>query len=213
MRRRILIVCEGTKTEPTYFRSIINQHRLNGAVEDGRRLQWDVEGAARSTLTLVERAASMQRPGADRYDEIWCVFDKDSFKDEDFDNAIKKTEDHRFLRSAWSNEAFELWYVLHFQYLDTAPAGAGGTARSYYQHRLTELLREHYGRDRYAKNDPEMYVLLGSERLQGAMRNARKLLACWHDGVPCHKRKPATTVHVLVEAMLRYAREAEPQEQ
>jgi hypothetical protein len=36
---------------------------------------------------------------------------RDSFPDDDFDNAVAKTRGHDFLSAGWSNEAFELWYV------------------------------------------------------------------------------------------------------
>lgn len=51
------------------------------------------------------------------FDRIWVVFDKDDFND--FNEAIKLAKDFSF-NCAWTNEAFELWYFLHFQYLDAA---------------------------------------------------------------------------------------------
>ena len=134
-RQNILIVCEGKETEPNYFQSIIDFHRLNTVA-----LQLEVHGAGRSTLSLTEYAITLQKKGSERYAQIWCVFDKDDFKPDAFDNAIARTKNHAFLRTAWSNEAFELWYILHFQYLDSAPGYAAGKARDYYKARLNDLL-------------------------------------------------------------------------
>lgn len=157
----------------------------------------------------MEYAQSLQKRGADRYTQIWCVFDKDDFNADDFDNAINRAKGHPFLRAAWSNEAFELWYVLHFQYLDAAPGYAAGPARAYYKARLTKLLRP-LGRTKYEKNDPTLYVLLGPQRLQTAMGYARRLQAFHPIGTPFHQCLLATTVHELVELMLSYAPENQP---
>jgi hypothetical protein len=206
-RERILIVCEGEKTEPNYFNALIRYHRLNTVfVDQGRQLEVTVDGVGRVTRSLVEDAEQRQGRGVDGYHEIWCVFDKDSFPDDDFDNAVAKTRGHEFLRAAWSNEAFELWYVLHFEYLNTAPTRGRGVVRNYYIERLHTLLRS-LGRDRYHKNDESLYELLGASRRDQAVRNARRLLNEYPDGTACHACKPATTVHELVERLLSYAPE------
>ena len=202
LQQNILIVCEGKQTEPNYFQAIINAHGLNTVTA----LQVDVVGAGRSTLSLTEYALSLQKKGASRYAQIWCAFDKDDFKADAIDNAIRRAEGHSFLRVAWSNEAFELWYVLHFQYLDSAPGHAAGRARDYYTARLTDLLRP-LGYSKYEKNDPTLYVSLGPQRLQTAISFARRLQAFHPAGTPCHQRIPATTVHELVGLLLSYAPE------
>lgn len=200
LRKRILILCEGTETEPAYFNGLIRYHRLNGTVVEFR-----VEGAGRSTLSLITYAEGQRGSGSEKFDEIWCVFDKDYFADQDFDNAIAKAHSHKYLRAAWSNEAFELWYVLHFEYLDSATAGKGGKARTYYRESLDDLLRKHCGRDRYDKSDPDMYMLIGEDRRRVATKNARRLLARYDNNTPYHKRKPATTIHEMIEMLLQYA--------
>ena len=203
-RQNILIVCEGQQTEPNYFQAIINTHKLNTII-----LQVEVLGAACSTLSLTEYALSLQKKGADRYAQIWCVFDKDDFKADDFDNAIGRAKNHSTLHIAWSNEAFELWYILHFQYIDSAPGHDAGPARDYYKARLTELLRP-LGLAKYEKNYPTLYTLLGPQRLQTAIGYAKRLQTIHPVGTPCHKRIPATTVHELVELLLSYAPENQP---
>lgn len=199
LQQNILIVCEGEQTEPNYFQAIIDTHRLNTVL-----LQIEVQGVGRGALSLTEYALRLQKRGPDRYSQIWCVFDKDDFKPDAFDNAINRAKGHSFLRVAWSNEAFELWYVLHFQYLDAAPGYAAGPAREYYKARLTDLLRP-LGCAKYEKNDPTLYALLGPERLQTAMGHARRLQAYHPAETPFHQRLPATTVHELVALLLSYA--------
>jgi len=47
------------------------------------------------------------------FDEVWCVFDKDDFPDQDFNQAIVLASAKGF-RVAYSNQAFEYWLLLHF---------------------------------------------------------------------------------------------------
>lgn len=50
----------------------------------------------------------------DDYDQVWCVFDKDDFPDENFNNAVTMAEGFGF-KIAYSNQAFEYWLILHFE--------------------------------------------------------------------------------------------------
>lgn len=43
---------------------------------------------------------------------MWCVFDKDDFKD--FDEAIRKSARYPKVNCAFSNEAIEYWFTLYF---------------------------------------------------------------------------------------------------
>ena len=105
---RFLIVCEGTKTEPHYFKALINN--FISAVREVT-----IEGEGRATVALVDRTqeikTELERKNAMTFDRVGVVFDKDDF--EDFNEAIKRAHKLGF-HSAWTNEAFELWYYLHF---------------------------------------------------------------------------------------------------
>jgi hypothetical protein len=151
-RERILIVCEGEKTEPNYFEAI--KKKLPPRVAEVR-----IHGEGANTLTLVDTACELRdvRAGGDyQFDQVWVVFDRDSFPADDFDNAIARAE-ARGMKCAWSNEAFELWYILHFEYRNTE------MPRGDYQRKLDTLLQEHY-----RKNAPDMYdklAVLGNQKL------------------------------------------------
>ena len=107
---RFLIVCEGTKTEPHYFEALIKNY-----ISTVREVT--IEGEGRATVALVDRTLEikqeLERKNAMSFDRVWVVFDKDDF--DDFNDAIKKANKLGF-HSAWTNEAFELWYYLHFEY-------------------------------------------------------------------------------------------------
>lgn len=114
---RFLIVCEGEKTEPNYFEALINACKTKESIVRTAA----IKGVARGTSSLVMRAIEIQRDlerrNAMSFDSKWVVFDKDDFPD--FGQAIQRAGQADF-KSAWSNEAFELWYYLHFHYLDAA---------------------------------------------------------------------------------------------
>jgi hypothetical protein len=189
-RQRILIVCEGEKTEPNYFESIKRLLPPHIATIE-------IYGEGANTLSLVDRARQIRasRSGGDyAFDQVWVVFDRDSFKADAFDNAIHSAVSEG-MRCAWSNEAFELWYILHFEYRNT------GMPRTEYQGRLEVLLGEPY-----KKNSVDMYEKLarrGDQRKASSW--AKKLQKEFDDlQVPHSKSNPCTTVNMLVEELNKF---------
>lgn len=110
---RILIVCEGEKTEPNYFKAFDKSR--SGVI------WYDIEihGEGKNTIDVVDRAIELRRAARIDYDSVWAVFDRDSFSADRFNSAIIKARGND-IDCAWSNEAFELWYLLHFHNRVTA---------------------------------------------------------------------------------------------
>ncbi len=181
-KQRFLIVCEGERTEPNYFRGLRQDHRLNATVT--------VMGKGLDPSQLVETAQAESRFG--EYDHVWCVFDRDTWPAQNFNNALVQAQRYG-IQVAYSNEAFELWYLLHFHYYDTA------IPRQQYLKLLDGLLGHPY-----AKNSRDTYRELRS-RQEDALRNAHTLLGQYTPLDPANDN-PSTTVHLLVEELLRYAR-------
>ncbi|MEQ1501355.1 MAG: RloB family protein [Myxococcota bacterium] len=114
-RRRLLVVCEGEVTEPTYIRGYEKLVR-NASV------QIKVEGAGGVPLTLVRTAVRLKEEAEGEarrsddpfaaYDEVWCVFDVD-----DHPNIpdAKQLAASNGIELAISNPCFELWLILHFR--------------------------------------------------------------------------------------------------
>jgi RloB-like protein len=179
VKQRFLIVCEGMKTEPYYFRSF----RVPKAVVS-------VQGAAGDPTRLVNTANKLAQE--DEFDQVWCVFDRDegAWTAQNFNNALQNAKTHDF-HIAYSNECFELWYILHFQFLNT------GLPRSDYEDKLSELLGA-----KYRKNDPTIYQqLLGKQSI--AIKHAEKLLVSYNRPNP-ERDNPSTTVHLLVQALNKF---------
>jgi serine/threonine protein phosphatase PrpC len=178
VKSRFLIVCEGEKTEPNYFKSF----RVPKKVVD-------VHGLGENPSKLVKSAKELNDQDGD-YDQVWLVFDRDSWTPQDFNSAISSAKSAGF-KIAYSNEAFELWYILHFEYLNTP------TSRQDYGAKLTKLL----GR-KYEKNSENMYNQLLNKQ-HSAIENAKRLLKQYSRHNP-EKDNPATTVHLLVKELNKF---------
>lgn len=173
---RFLIVCEGKRTEPNYFRVF--------------RVPGRVTGLGEGALDLVKRAIVLAQE--DDYDQVWCVFDRDNIPVNDFNAAIDLARGNG-LHVAYSNEAFELWYLLHFHYYNTA------VSRQDYIAKLGALMGH-----AYVKNSLIMFIELASRQPE-AIRNAHRLLTQYDPPNPAQDN-PSTTVHLLVEQLNRFAR-------
>lgn len=145
-----LIVCEGEKTEPNYFKSF--PKKVGKIIYD-----IEFEGGGISTIKVVEKAIELREKSKQKYDRVWAVFDRDSFKANSFNSAILKAKVNN-IKCAWSNEAFELWYLLHFHNRITA------MKRTEYEKAIEEAVNGKLGKKKkkfeYKKNSPEMYTLL-----------------------------------------------------
>lgn len=178
-KKRILIVCEGKKTEPNYFKSFPITSVKVEIFGDGFN--------TKSLVVYAKKKSDQARREKLPYDQVWCVFDRDSFSPEQFNTAIHMAESYGF-KTAYSNEAFELWYILHFEYLTT------GLNRDRYKEKLTQ----HFEKE-YKKNSLDMYDILLS-RQDVALKNAKRLFAT-HVNLTPADMKPSTTVHLLVEEL------------
>lgn len=188
---RFLIVCEGTKTEPHYFEALINNY-----ISEVREVT--IEGEGRATVALVDRTqeikAELERKNAMSFDRVWVVFDKDDF--DDFNDAIKKANKLGF-QSAWTNEAFELWYYLHFEYLDT------GISREAYVDKLQDAFRKKMGDNyfKYRKGNPYIYSLLQQYGREDLAKRFADQLRRLFTGTNYAGHKPCTMVDKLVEEL------------
>jgi len=194
-RERILIVCEGTKTEPNYFEAF-KQDLLPNVV------QLDICGEGANTLSLVARAQDIrdsEAKGEHPFDQAWVVFDRDSFDPDDFDNAIHMAN-AAGMRCAWSNEAFELWYILHFEYRNT------GMSRTEYQSKLTGMLGEPY-----RKNAPNMYrkLMKRGNQVQATAWAETLHKSFKASDTPSSRCNPCTTVFELVRELNKFKPEEE----
>lgn len=176
-KKRFLIVCGGEETEPNYFKAFAVASTI-------------VLGTNYDPLYLVEYALNekKRRGYINKLDQVWVVFDKDEFPPDRYHRAIIKARDEN-IGAAYSNEAFELWFLLHYDYHTVA------LTRSHYCDKLSEKIGK-----KYTKNDRQMYAYLRPQQTIAVSR-AEKLLKSY--GISSHyaQHNPCTTVHLLVNAL------------
>lgn len=187
--KKVLIVCEGKKTERYYFEAFQTNKEL---------IRVEVLGAGKNTDSLVEHAVDLKNKAEKEalYSSVWCVFDRDLYPcnpndKHNFNRAIQLARSNQ-IKVAYSNDAFEIWYILHFDYY-TSPL-----ERNKYASKLTGLLGS-----KYEKNDKMMYAKLKSSQ-NTAIQNAKNLLAHYGGNHNPESDNPCTTVHLLVEFLNAY---------
>jgi hypothetical protein len=185
---RVLIVCEGAKTEPNYFRWLRETFRLNreNVVVAHKKTGLDPK-------SLVEYAISEYNAEKD-FDRVCCVFDRD--KHATYQAALDKIRSTRLkggrqIHAITSVPCFELWLLLHFtcttrQYC--APLGGSDCELV-----IDDLKNYIPG---YEKRSMDLLLYIDANRVDDAITNA-KHLERFHE--TSGTDNPSTKVFVLVE--------------
>ncbi|MBI9077863.1 MAG: RloB domain-containing protein [Desulfatibacillum sp.] len=116
---RVLIVCEGEKTEPNYLKGLVNNFKLSTANVVVLDNQYG------SSPDMVVRCALGHLKADPNFNKVYCVFDKD--RHDTYQAACTRIKDtkltrNRTIHAITSVPCFELWLLLHFEY----------TTRNYY---------------------------------------------------------------------------------
>lgn len=133
------------------------------------------------------------------YDEVWCVFDMDFKRGEkefsDFDNAITKGESLDY-NIAYSNDSFELWFYLHFNYTEQKHP------RKFYYQFLGKQWNLNYEKDgKKHKFCQTIYSKLENDKnasQEDAMKYAEKLFNK-KSYLYFHQQNPVSLVYKLVK--------------
>jgi hypothetical protein len=184
----VLIVCEGSKSEPSYFNRLRAVYRLSNA---NVRIT-PADGTDPMSIVLFAEA-EFER---ERYDRVFCVFDRDGH--ENFDAAVHQIEHSdrgragRF-KAVTTWPCFEIWILLHFVFT-SAPFNAAGNESSC--ERVIKALKQHF--PNYAKGLKNIFDDL-IPNLQRAIKHAQQLSRQnQKDG----SVNPSTKVHDLVEYLV-----------
>lgn len=184
-KEKILIVCGGEETEPNYFRSFPVKKEI---------VEVNIKPEGKDPGTLLNIALDIINKAEKReesYNQCWIVFDKDDFTHNVVFETLRKAERHK-IKTAYSIECFELWYLLHFNYINT------GISRKDYINKLNKLLPE-----KYKKNSKIIYEQILDKQSE-AIRNSKKLLSEYEDLYNPTGNNPSTTVYELVEELNRF---------
>lgn len=185
---KILIVCEGEKTEPNYFNELKDHYQLNTAnvVVDGRcgSDPWSIYQYAKKCI-------SQAKKDNDPYDKIYCVFDKDRHTTyQKTLDAIAAVKPKHYFTAAVSVPCFEYWLLLHF--VSTTQPFAEAGSKSAGDRAIDELKNYMPG---YQKAQHGVFAQL-APKLDFAKANAQRALIEAKDN---HTDNPTTLVHELVD--------------
>lgn len=199
--QRYLIVCEGGKTEPNYFRELCADLRLKTA-----RVRVEPGEFGPSPGQVVKYAESVYEEDAkqgDPFDKIFCVFDRDTHVD--FQPAMKRIRDlsdgEKPFAAIVSTPCFEYWLLLHFGYTRQGFHAAG--KKSVCDAVIREL-RKQAGLKQYAKGEKGIYGKIKS-KTGNAVKHAER---AEKDAEATGETNPSTRIHALVTQLLELAREA-----
>ena len=192
VRDEFLILTNGKRSEKNYFETLRALFRsiykikvlfLNDGPED-----------------LVRHAIKEKN----EKNRVWCVFDKDEFPKNNIYQAINLAETNG-IGIAFSNIAFEVWLIDHFQKCEAFKT-ADGLLKE-----LDKFLKTEGYTEGYSKNDKEIIEKAFVPRLEQAIENAdvvhQKRILDYRktgrvdDKFPICDWNSYTNVHLLVEEL------------
>ncbi len=188
----MLIVCEGSATEPTYFNAVTKYLRLAAVTVRGAK------GSAPMTVVQDAVKAKTRREGEAQespsiapYDQVWCVFDVDQHPK--LKDAVAFAEKYQ-INVALSNPCFEFWLLLHFERFAKT-----NQSRSQIRRELNRHIPD------YCKGKDYSSLLL--PRLHSAVTNSAHIWrAQWGTGNPtasnASENSPSTLVHKLIACLM-----------
>lgn len=189
-----LIVCEGKQTEPNYFNGLKQAiNKKYGNKVEVLIPSIDVKGTGMNTTSLVKYTQRTINHSNKVYGQVWVVFDKDDYNDEQFDSAIKNCD----YNVAWSNPNFEVWLLAHFKKVNRYISKDDV---------LQELSKEFQKKElgEYEKNDKNIFDKITSEgRLHTAIKNCEYMEELDKEG-QASQRNPMTRVYKLVDGLKEY---------
>ncbi|MDD5009466.1 MAG: RloB family protein [Syntrophorhabdaceae bacterium] len=188
---RILIVCEGEKTEPNYFgwlRIKLGLNRANVVIADKR--------GGLDPKSLVEYGIEEYNKEKD-FDRVYCVFDKD--KHTTYQGALDKIRSVRLrgkakIHAITSVPCFEFWLLLHFIYTThpySAPLDDSNCALV-----VSDLNQYIPG---YEKGSEHFLSYIDVDKINDAIAHA-KGIETFHE--TSGTDNPSTKVHHLVEYLM-----------
>lgn len=184
-----LIVCEGKKTEPNYFNGLKKQiNDKYGNKVDVLIPNIEVKGTGRNTTDLVKYTQKFVNYANKVYGQVWVVFDKDDYSDEQFDSAI----DNCNYNVVWSNPNFELWLLAHLKKI---------TRYISKDDVLDELNKEfqNNGLGTYSKSDSDIFEKVTKDgKLHIAIENCKQMEELNKNG-QASERNPMTKVYKIVD--------------
>ena len=224
-KRVFIIFCEDGAVEPAYFELFKSKDVHVSAFGNQKQHHAQVDHATEyfrksDLLEVIQVNGIIQEVlKLDDGAQAWCVFDRDKEPNDEKDTAFNDsiiTANSKGIKTAWSNDDFELWILLHFEEVD--PNNPDYLNRTKYYERLTEILKERFPLEPIFQNLKfDYYTSMKSKKKfleytyqlmkvgqYDAIVRAKKLDE-FHSVVqpkPLHLHCPCTKVYLLIEELI-----------
>ena len=184
---RVLIVCEGEKTEPNYFKDLRDYYSLNSANVE---VSGESDSSPDSVFQFAVQRFKESVDDGNAFDRVYCVIDRDTHRS--YDSVLQKIssmEPRGTFFAASSVPCFEYWLLLHFE-CRAAPYAPlpGKSVGNQVEHDLKKYMPE------YKKSRQGVFTEL-LDRLEKAKAYAKHILEQF-EGLGTDN--PSTKVHILV---------------
>jgi hypothetical protein len=208
--KSIIIACEDSVSSPAYFQMIIDKLIADKKITPNSVVIVPHDGHTNPTGVL-NNLKQYNKNGLTykEYEHKWIIIDRDKeyrgggHTKEDFNDALSKAKNRRkdlHIDVAYSNDSFELWYLLHFDYRDT-PIMRDEIIEKVIErlkeiepHKFSRLTQENIKQKNYTKHIFDTLLQYQSN----AIDNATNLLASYGQSHNPENDNPSTTVHELV---------------
>jgi len=179
--KRVLIACEDTKSSRFYFTKMIKDYGLRGQVTFAKHI-------GTNPMKVLE-AIKTHLLTDSNFDEKWIVIDKDSYSKQEFNGAISSAKALN-INVAYSNQAYELWILLHFK------DQTAHIDRVKLNHELKHTID-------YEKNQEFIYEIIKSKQ-KIAIERSKALIKYFKDtngNTEPFNDNPSNTIFELVESL------------
>ena len=209
----IIIACEDSVSSPTYFRMIVDKLIEQKIITQDSFViaphKHTNPFGVLSDLKFYEKKGKNYKD----FEHKWIVIDRDTQRvnggghtKEDFNNALESAKSKKSnlnIEVAYSNDSFELWYLLHFEYRNTAISRdeilkeVMKRLKQKEPHKFASLTKDNIKNENYTKLIFTTLILLQND----AIKNAKKLLESYGESHKAESDNPSTRVHLLVEVL------------
>ncbi|MDA8030047.1 MAG: RloB family protein [Alphaproteobacteria bacterium] len=181
--KRVLVVCEGKKTEPNYFEGLANELKIKTA---NIKITGESGSAPKSVVDHAKNLCQDAENIGNSFEEVYCVIDKD--RHPDYPNTLEQIRqlESKGFHAIPSVPCFEYFLLLHFKY----------TTKPFPKCKHVESALKKHLPD-YDKGDKNMFANF-SGHLETAKTNAAKSLAHANNS---ETDNPSTKAHELVQYM------------
>lgn len=160
-QKAVIISLEDTKSSRFYFEKLLVDKKLTGQVVIAKNIGQDPRNVLNAVIMHKQQNPNIS------YEKSWAIFDRDDWSTEQINGSIQRASELDIC-IAISNEAYELWVLLHFEPLTRT------TSRKELNQKLNDHFKTYFGQE-YSKSAQDVYGLIIGFQNQ-AIANAKNLV-------------------------------------